>query len=82
MGVLVTDPYVYVGDGEFGLQVIDVTIPGAPTIVGGLDARGMAIGLAAAGEHVYMAAFDHGLIIAPALCGAAARVEAGWRAGH
>jgi len=36
-GVYVTDSYAYVADHNGGLQVIDITAPSTPTIVGSLD---------------------------------------------
>lgn len=36
-GIYVSHPYAYVADGKSGLQIIDVSNPNTPTIVGSCD---------------------------------------------
>jgi hypothetical protein len=55
--VAVAGNYAYVADGGFGLlQVIDVSDPASPTIVGSVGTPGLASsGVAVAGEYAYVA---------------------------
>jgi hypothetical protein len=50
-----------VGDGDFNLQIVDVLIPSAPRVVGGLNTFGEGNGVAVAGDYVYLTALNHGL---------------------
>ena len=52
--------YAYVADGQAGLQVIDVTDPSNPTIVGGVD-TGFASGVAVSGNFAFVADYSSGL---------------------
>jgi len=60
-GVAVVGTHAYVTVGGLGLQVIDVTNPASPVIVGGVNTRGYAQGVAVVGSCAYVAEGDHGL---------------------
>jgi hypothetical protein len=51
---------LYLADGAAGLQMIDVTNPAAPSIVGNYDTD-LAIGVAVSGEHAFVADGASGL---------------------
>jgi hypothetical protein len=53
--------YAYVADEFFGLQVIDVTNPANPVIVGVADTPGNANGIAVAGSYAYLTVGSAGL---------------------
>ena len=55
-GVYVDDSYAYVADGDSGLQVIDVTNPESPVIVGsvGMQYSGRARGVHVSGSYAYV----------------------------
>ncbi len=55
-GVYVTDSYAYVADDDGGLQVIDVTNPESPVIVGsvGMQYSGRARGVHVSGSYAYV----------------------------
>jgi len=50
-----------VADYDAGLQVIDISTPSSPTLVGGYDTSGWAIGVAVSGSYAYVADYDAGL---------------------
>jgi hypothetical protein len=56
--VAVSGTYLYVADDNAGLQVIDVTDPENPEIVGVVDTPGAAYDVVISGNHAYVA--DHG----------------------
>jgi hypothetical protein len=60
-GVAVAGAYAYVADDEHGLQVIDITNPQNPQIVGSADTPGHARAVAVVGTHAYVADDEHGL---------------------
>ena len=53
----------YVGTRDQGLQVVDVSTPSAPTVIGTLDAGGSCNWLACLGDVVYARFFDIGLAV-------------------
>lgn len=53
--------YAYVGDLGSGLQIVDTSNPGAPTIVGSLDTPGSAQGVWVSGNYAYVADATSGL---------------------
>jgi len=59
--VACSDGFAYVSDGGSGLQVIDVSDPGAPRIVGNSPTTGWFVGVAYASSRAYVAAYDGGL---------------------
>jgi hypothetical protein len=65
----------YVADGASGLQVVDVSVPTAPVIIGHLDTPGFAWGISVGGGHAYIAdgsgmmVADVGAPTAPAIVG-------------
>jgi hypothetical protein len=61
--VAVAGQYAYVAAGLAGLQVIDVSDPGNPRLVGGLDTPGSAEGVAVSGQYAYVADGEWGLHI-------------------
>ena len=54
-GVVVDGDYAYVADDLSGLQVIDVSDPAVPQIVGSVDTPGEALGVDIVGNCVYVA---------------------------
>jgi len=67
--VAVAGSYAYVADGNWGLQVIDISDPASPTIAGDVYTPGYASGVAVAGSYAYVADGNWGLQILPAQCG-------------
>jgi hypothetical protein len=59
-GVTVSGTHAYVA-GYFGLQVIDISNPQSPQIVGSVDTPGSANGVAVAGTYAYVADWYPGL---------------------
>jgi hypothetical protein len=57
--VALSENYIYMADHTAGLQIIDVSSPDEPTIVG--SSPGYAFGIAHAGNYVYVANHDYGL---------------------
>jgi hypothetical protein len=55
--------HAYVADGYAGLRVISVLDPTNPAEVAFYDTPGIAFGVAVAGENVYIANRDAGLLI-------------------
>ena len=51
----VSGTHAYIADYLSGLQVIDITDPASPQIVGSLDTPGVAFGVAVSGTHAYIA---------------------------
>ena len=51
----------YVAIGENGLQIIDISTPGSPTIVGAVDTPGSSHSIALSEDRVYIADGDGGL---------------------
>jgi hypothetical protein len=68
VGVTVSGAYVYLAEGGSGLQVIDVTNPASPQIVGCVDTPGNARSVAVSGTHAYVADESSGLQILPTQC--------------
>jgi len=52
-----------VADNDHGLQVIDISDPTSPTIVGNAPTPGYAYGVAVSQTHAYVAAYDYGIQI-------------------
>ena len=60
--VIVGD-YAYVADGNSGLQIIDISSPESPSIIGTLDTSGSAYGITINGNYAYVADTTSGLQI-------------------
>ena len=60
-GVSVANGYAYVADDCNGLQVIDISTPTAPVIVGSVETQGDAYGVSVANGYAYVADYDNGL---------------------
>jgi len=60
-GVAISGSHAYVADGVAGLQVIDITDPASPQLVGGVDTPYDAAGVAISGSHAYVADVEAGL---------------------
>ena len=76
LAVAVEGPFAYVADLTFGLQVIDISDPLAPAIVGNVLGSGVTQGVAVAGSLVYFLDANAGLQVvdvsdprAPAIVG-------------
>ena len=68
--------YAYVADGTSGLEIIDISNPATPTLVGSVDTPGEAVAVTVSGIYAYLASTFAGLQIiditdpaAPALVG-------------
>jgi hypothetical protein len=59
--VAVSGSYVYVADYGSGLQVVDVSNPTSPAIVGSVDTPGEAWSVAVSARYVYVAGYDLGV---------------------
>ncbi len=55
LDVAVAGSYAYIADGYSGLQVIDISNPAVPAIVGSVDTPDSAVGAAVAGAYAYVA---------------------------
>jgi hypothetical protein len=55
------DTYAYVADYDFGMQVIDVSNPTFPRIVGSIDTPGLTRDVAVTGDYAYLADDHSGL---------------------
>ncbi|SKA25521.1 Uncharacterized conserved protein, partial [Oceanospirillum multiglobuliferum] len=53
--VSVVGNYAYVADGGSGLQVIDISVPNHPTLVGNYDTTGYAYDVSVVGNYAYIA---------------------------
>lgn len=62
-GIAVSANYAYVARSGFGLLVLEVGNPGNPQRVGSFQTKGFATGVAVAGDHVFVAAGEEGLLI-------------------
>jgi hypothetical protein len=62
-GVAVSGSHAYVADGGSGLQVVDVSNPASPQIVGAADPPGAARDVAVSGRHVYVASGSMGFYV-------------------
>ncbi len=56
-----TFTYLYAANGARGIQVIDVTLPSAPVVMGGVDTPGEALDIAISGSYAYVADSTAGL---------------------
>jgi len=61
LGVAISGTYAYVAAGTAGLQVMDLSDPLAPALIGTWDSPGFAEGLAVSGGTVYLADGPYGL---------------------
>ena len=69
VGVAISGSYAYVADATFGgLQVIDITTPGSPKIVGSVDTPNKAQGVAISGSHAYVPDAFFGFQVAKRQC--------------
>jgi hypothetical protein len=59
--VAVSGKHAYVANHSYGLQVIDITNPQNPEIVGSVDTPGLAQGVAVSGTHAYVTDWSSGL---------------------
>jgi len=80
--VAVAGTHAYVADGYFGLQVVDISNPASPTLIGSTDTPSFARGVAVAGTHAYVADGYFGLQILPTQCQPSTPVEAPSAIGH
>ncbi len=60
--------YAYVADAFSGLQLVDVSDPGAPTLIGGADTPHFAYDVAVEGAYAYVADAATGLQIVDIQC--------------
>ena len=74
--VAVSGNHTYVADYSSGLQIVDVSSPASPAIVGAVDTPGWAIGVAVSGGYAYVGDAASGLQVvdvsnsaAPAIVG-------------
>jgi hypothetical protein len=62
-GLDVTGGRAYVAAGERGLQIVDVSDPGSPVVVGGLETPGEAKDVVVSEDRAYVAVGDAGLVV-------------------
>lgn len=62
-GVFVSGNYAYVADGSQGLQIIDISDPANPSVVGNYNTDGNAMGVWVVGDYAYAADDARGLQI-------------------
>ena len=62
--VAVDGDLAFVADGTAGLQVLDVTAPKTPFVLGNLPTGGDAFGIDVRGDRAYLADLDQGLVVA------------------
>lgn len=60
-GVAIRGDYAYVADWESGLQIINISNPGSPYLVGSCDTPGQAYKVALQGNYAYVADYYAGL---------------------
>jgi hypothetical protein len=66
--VALAGDYVYIADPEWGMQVIDITNPESPLIIGGAVTPGSAKGVNVSNGYAYIADGPGGLQILPIQC--------------
>jgi len=59
----VAENYAYVADSDYGLLIVDVSNPAAPTLKGSYDTAGSSEGVAVEGNYAYVADGFNGLEI-------------------
>ncbi|HWN82202.1 MAG TPA: hypothetical protein VNM87_08920, partial [Candidatus Udaeobacter sp.] len=62
-GVAVSGTHAYLAADLAGLQIVDISNPSAPVLVGGIDLHDRAYAVAVNGSYAYVAAFHSGLQI-------------------
>ncbi len=62
-GVTVDGDYAFVADGSWGLQVIDISDPTAPTLAGTCNTPGFCRSVAISGGHAFVADYATGLLV-------------------
>jgi len=62
-GITVSDNYAYVADYNGGLQIIDISIPSAPKLIGSYDTPGYATDVAVSNGYAYVADYIKGFQI-------------------
>jgi len=65
MGVYVKDNYAYMADGPSGLQIIDISDPANPAIIGACDTPDYAYSVYVKDNYAYMADSYSGLLLQP-----------------
>jgi len=63
IGIYISGSYAYVADEDSGLQIINVSNPAAPTLIGSFGIPGEANDVVVSGNYAYVAALDNGLQI-------------------
>ena len=75
-----TGSYALVADGEFGIQVVDLSTPASPVIVANVETPGTAVDVVLLGDYAYVAESGYGIqvidVSAPATPIAVGRVNA------
>jgi hypothetical protein len=55
LDLVVEGDHLFVGDGDSGLHVFDITDPPSPVLIGSYDTQGTAYSVALSGDYVYLA---------------------------
>ena len=63
LGVAVSGDYAYVADYGAGFQVVDISEPESPAIVGSVNTPGYARDVAVSGDYAYVTDFDYNLLV-------------------
>ncbi|MFN8547556.1 MAG: hypothetical protein U0527_06195, partial [Candidatus Eisenbacteria bacterium] len=61
--IAVSGPIVYLADGPLGLQVVDVSVPTNPTVVGALNVGSYAADVVVTGSLAYVLTREAGLVV-------------------
>jgi|GEM_PF-1088697 len=61
--VAVSGSYAFVAAGTVGIQVVDISNPDSPVVVGGLDTPGTAQDVALSGSYAYVTDYPAGLLV-------------------
>lgn len=62
-GLAISGNYVYVAEGLAGLQIIDISDPVRPSILGSVDMPGFANDITVSGDYAYIADGSSGIIV-------------------
>jgi len=76
--VVLAATHAYVVDGFFGFQVVDISNPTSPAVVGGVGTPDFAQGVAFDGRRVYVTEDEAGLQIFRGQCESPGR-PSGWQ---
>ncbi|MGD9732351.1 MAG: C13 family peptidase [Desulfamplus sp.] len=65
LGITIHEGKAYIANGTLGVQVIDITNPSKPVVIGSVDTPGGCRDMVIIEDHAYIADGDFGLVIVP-----------------